>query len=257
MIVAIDVGNTAVKLARRESTNDRLQLRSFDLAGMDWDEAVADGLHEWLTLPTDVPRGIPHVRLASVNQVAGKRLMQSLRRRFRDAIQCRVITYQDLPISVATDAPEKTGIDRLLGAWAATLRFTTPLIVIDAGTTVTVDWVDGTGTFCGGAILPGLEMQTRALASGTDALPKLDWRAGLFPAQAPIPGRNTLAAIQLGVLSSVVGGIERLIRLYDPTPTIILTGGDAETIASHLNNDIHPIRIENLVCDALHRLRLK
>ena len=64
-----------------------------------------------------------------------------------------------------------TGVDRLLNAAAAYATLKQACVVVDAGTAVTVDFVDGHGTFHGGAIAPGARLQIDALHRGTDALP--------------------------------------------------------------------------------------
>ena len=71
----------------------------------------------------------------------------------------------DLPIPIQVDlAPETiTGSDRLLNAVAAFDVLQQACVVVDAGTAVTVDFIDGKGTFHGGAIAPGARMQLAAL----------------------------------------------------------------------------------------------
>ena len=56
-------------------------------------------------------------------------------------------------------------------------RLALPAVVIDAGSAITVDWISADGRFGGGAILPGLDLQSRALARGTEALPQIHWEA--------------------------------------------------------------------------------
>ena len=73
-----------------------------------------------------------------------------------------------------------------------------------------------TAEFVGGAILPGLSLQTRALASGTDALPQIAWNSG---ASLPTPGRNTTDAIRLGVLLGLAGAVERLVAAISKCPS--------------------------------------
>jgi type III pantothenate kinase len=247
--VGIDVGNTAIKVAfagrdevivRRVAHNDTFAAVSRLLA----DRAMAAS-------------GI-EARIASVNRAAANELISQAEALAGARIRIRRITRSDLPIRVATDHPERVGIDRIVGAFGATLGYKTPLVVVDAGTTTTVDSVDAEGVYRGGAIIPGLEMQTAALAAGTDALPRIDWEASCA---SPIlkPGTNTIDGIRLGILSSVVGGIERLVRLYGDVPTVVVTGGDSECVATGLAASsqgkfevhLHP----HLVCRTLASLK--
>jgi type III pantothenate kinase len=139
-----------------------------------------------------------------------------------------------LPLRVALPYPEKVGIDRLLNAVAARGRVLrkVPLILIDAGTAVTVDWVDRHGRFRGGAILPGLRLMAQALHDYTALLPRVQ------VTDVPnVPGTTTESAIQAGVFWAVAGGIKGLQRLLGARVEtqrrreIFLTGGDAALLA--------------------------
>jgi type III pantothenate kinase len=142
----------------------------------------------------------------------------------------RVIdNYRQLPLHVDVVAPEKVGIDRLLNAVGALGRVPRgkPVIIIDAGTAVTVDRLDETGTFRGGAIFPGLHLMAKALDEFTALLP-------LVQEFTPhdLPGRDTAAAIQAGVFHAVCGGIDRLVeKLHQPEAHILLAGGSTELAA--------------------------
>src|SRR5205085_8321855 len=72
-------------------------------------------------------------------------------------------TWKDLNLSVRVDHPERVGMDRLLNAVAAKAHGPGPAILIDAGTAITLDYLDEAGTFQRGAILPGLRLMAQAL----------------------------------------------------------------------------------------------
>ena len=138
---------------------------------------------------------------------------------------------EDLPVPIQQDLePEAmTGIDRLLAATAAWDAMQQACIVVDAGTAITVDFVDGAGVFHGGAIAPGASLQLQSLHQHTDALP------ALTPASPPAEpfGRSTSDAIHLGVAAAMQGIvhvlIERYASHYEALPPVIITGGDATT----------------------------
>jgi type III pantothenate kinase len=136
-----------------------------------------------------------------------------------------------LPIKVDVQFPEKVGRDRLLNALAVE---TVPAFIISAGSAVTVDAVDSTSTFLGGAIFPGLRLMAKALNDYTARLPLIDGR----PTSPPLPGKNTEQAMHAGIVHAVVGGIvrcvEEMIRLSQVRATIYLTGGDASSLQPHL-----------------------
>ena len=119
---------------------------------------------------------------------------------------------QRLPLVIDVEFPEKVGIDRLLNAMAANARRQPSqiAIVIDSGTATTVDLVDGTGVFCGGAILPGFEMGAKALNHYTALLPLIQHHR-LHDRVPPPVGRNTTEALESGLYWGHVGAVRQLI----------------------------------------------
>lgn len=137
-----------------------------------------------------------------------------------------------LPIDVAVDDPTKIGMDRVCSASAAFEQIRTGCIVVDFGSAVTVDLVDDDGVLLGGAILPGLRMQLRALHEFTAALPEVE------PAPTELPyGRNTAEAMQAGVFRGISGAVRNLIEGYashlNRWPQVLATGGDLPIMMPH------------------------
>lgn len=251
MIVGVDVGNTAIKWT---TDGDDDAVRYVRLTSPRAIEQVSDDIGR---VCVDQPS--VSVRISSVNRVASTSLVSRLQVNESARIIPHLVTRDDLSIEVAVDFPERVGIDRLVGAYGATqgkpLGDAGSVMVVDAGTTVTVDLIDSDGVFQGGAILPGLAIQMAALASGTDALPRIDWHSCECGDGSVVPGKNTDAAIRLGILSSVAGGIERLARLYDNPTNVVVTGGDAACVSAALSLP-HQVE-EQLVCRTLLRMPLK
>ena len=139
----------------------------------------------------------------------------------------------EVPIGRCLDEGATPGQDRLLAAAAAFGMFKQAVIVVDAGTAVTVDFIDGEGVFHGGAIAPGAQMQLDALHGRTAQLPQLRFAR---PADDEAFGRNTEAAMQLGVFEGIRGLTQALVERYASSyrafPLVIATGGDAEAIFS-------------------------
>ena len=146
------------------------------------------------------------------------------------------------PIGTCLDAGAKPGVDRLLNAAAAYAKLKQACIVIDAGTCVTVDFIDGEGVFHGGAIAPGARMQLKALHEQTAALPSVDFTAP----EGLAWGSNTREAMLRGVYHGIRGLVWRLIEKYAEQyggfPIVIATGGDAAALFSddELINQIVP-----------------
>ncbi len=171
----------------------------------------------------------PLVLIASVN----RSVSEPLRRLIVGDLGVRVVQMGvDLPIPVGTslDPEARPGQDRLLNAAAAFDRFRQACVVIDAGTALTIDFVDGQGTFHGGAIAPGAQMQLNAMHAGTDALPQLQMDA---PLPESFAGNTTQAMLQ-GVYYGIRGAVrhlaERYAEAYEAYPIIVATGGDAHLL---------------------------
>jgi type III pantothenate kinase len=152
-------------------------------------------------------------------------------------------SWRQLPLEVKVEQPERVGIDRLLNTVALRSRTVraVSMVIIDAGSAVTVDWVDEQGTFRGGAIFPGLRLMAKALHEYTAALPEVAVRE---PSPA-VPGTSTAAAIEAGIYWATAGGIKALVRqlAYQAADgrhgEVYLTGGDAELLAPVMDLGVH------------------
>lgn len=123
---------------------------------------------------------------------------------------------------------QNVGQDRLFNAAGAGLH-QLPLVIVDAGSAITVDRVDVDGAFRGGAIAPGIRLSYRALSRDTGRLPELDQDTD-HEAGIPEPlGTDTVPAIRSGVRRGLAGLIDRLVEEIGEgsSPRVILTGGDA------------------------------
>lgn len=133
-----------------------------------------------------------------------------------------------LPIRLDYKTPQTLGPDRVAaacGAWA--LHPGEDCLVIDAGTCITVDFVDREGVYHGGAILPGLEMNLRSLHTFTAKLPLISLEG---VTKAPVLGRSTEESILAGTLGATMLALAGYVALYRqkcPSLHVLLTGGDA------------------------------
>jgi len=171
------------------------------------------------------------VVLASVNRAVSEPLRREL---VSNNLEVLLINHDiaiPLKHTLEDAAIAATGQDRLLAAIAAFRIAGQACVVVDAGTAVTVDFVDGKGTFHGGAIAPGLRMSLKALHEHTDALPEVIYSA---PDPAIAYARNTMEAMLHGVYYGIRGLVrqhaERYAVAYEAYPVIIATGGDAQTL---------------------------
>jgi type III pantothenate kinase len=246
LLIAVDVGNSRIKLGQftRQPTESAAGLpepdHTFDVPLSDSaGHFDAERLSDWCVehaeanaqfLVGSVHRGAASRFAEIVSQVAAKASANW---------PVRNISFADVPMKIRVDQPARVGIDRLLAAVAAN-RLRRPergAIVIDLGSAVTVDCVDLTGAFAGGAILPGIAMSARALAEQTDALPRVE--ADWLDHPPPPLGKSTVAAIESGLYWGAIGAIRELINQFSAAasvrPDVFLTGGASSHFAKVLS----------------------
>ena len=214
---------------------------------------------DWLVSQFEAYQHEPWL-VSCVQRIALEQLRASLSNSGQN-IKPTVVTHSEIPMAIDVEVPAKTGVDRLLAAYSA-YRYvngsqTVPqaVIVIQAGTAVTADLVDATGTFRGGSIMPGLGLSLQLLAAGTDMLPWLGNHAvDIRPA---LPGKNTEQAISAGVNAALVGGASHLVERYRSEMSqgkaikTIVSGGDGSLLMPHI---AQPVELVNHL--VLHGLSL-
>lgn len=137
-------------------------------------------------------------------------------------------------IGIRTDNPREVGADRIMNAVAAVARYGYPAVVVDFSTATTVDVIDDSGRYIGGAIAPGLEMSVEALGSRAAQLRQVE-----LTAPRRVIGRNTVEAMQSGMVFGfaglVDGMVERVVAelgIDREQVTVIATGHSADVVAS-------------------------
>jgi type III pantothenate kinase len=136
-------------------------------------------------------------------------------------------------VTIAYERAEMLGVDRWLALVAAYNRSPAPSLIVDCGTAVTLDAIDGLGRHLGGIIMPGEHMMWNALFGGTRMA------AVAYQPFSGLLGHNTAECVASGTLHSTVGLVERVHRqLAESHPQewkILLTGGGAPTVADQLD----------------------
>ncbi|MBO0359745.1 type III pantothenate kinase [Hymenobacter sp. BT186] len=160
-----------------------------------------------------------------------------------------------LPIQNTYATPHTLGADRLAAAvGAAWQRPNQDTLIVDAGTAIKCDLVEGGHTFRGGSIAPGLRLRFQALHTFTGRLPLVELPANL-EATIPLTGDSTQTAIQSGVLNGAAAEVNGLIDRYReqfPELGVVLAGGDAAFFQPRLKGPI--FAIPELVLLGLHRI---
>ena len=137
------------------------------------------------------------------------------------------------PFKLNYKTPETLGNDRLALAAAATILFpNSNNLVIDAGTCITIDFIDNNNHFTGGSISPGVKMRYDSLNHYTANLPLLKNKNNFN-----FPGNSTNASIHAGIIGGVsneiMGFINQINSRYEKV-NVILTGGDAKILSKTL-----------------------
>ncbi len=140
-------------------------------------------------------------------------------------------------VPILTDNPREVGADRIVNALAAFERYGGACVVIDFGTATTYDVVSAKGEFVGGAIAPGVQVSNRVLATATARLPQVELHA---PRSAI--GRNTVEAIQSGLVFGTAGEVDAMIDRIRPElgdeATVVATGGLAPVVIPHCRHEV-------------------
>lgn len=129
-------------------------------------------------------------------------------------------------------SPQQLGCDRMVNSYAASTIYGRPVIVVDIGTAITWDAVEGSGKHLGGAITPGPLTMARALNDRTALLPLTP-----FKRTRSSIGRDTTASIGSGIYWGTIGMIRELIGAVTTEmkghPKVVITGGLAQAAGPH------------------------
>ncbi|MDM8339018.1 type III pantothenate kinase [Mediterranea massiliensis] len=156
-----------------------------------------------------------------------------------------------LPIKNLYETPQTLGYDRIAAVVGAYQNFPgRDILVIDAGTCITYEFIDSLGQYHGGNISPGVQMRFKALHQFTSKLPLISAEGRMTQL-----GKNTETAIRMGVLQGVeyemLGYIETMRHKY-PELLVFLTGGDEFSFDTNLKSIIFADRF--LVLKGLNRI---
>ena len=153
-----------------------------------------------------------------------------------------MIRASDVQISTDVVSREQVGRDRLVAAWMAEKLFGSDsgLVIIDAGTAVTIDYVDVDSVYQGGVIFPGVGSNLKTLARVTHDLPDLETEtAQINKIMAGVIGKDTEMAILRGVFLSQLAAFEKISHDISPESPVVATGGVIELMREFLPSAWH------------------
>ena len=134
-------------------------------------------------------------------------------------------------LNIRYENPREVGADRIVNSVAGIVKYGAPLIVVDFGTATTFDYIDASGDYLGGAIVPGIGISTEALYQRAAKLPRIE----LVKPKSVI-GRNPVTSMQAGIVFGYAGQVDGIVRRirseFKVSPRVVATGGLAELIAA-------------------------
>lgn len=222
MIILIDIGNSRVKWAALESGG------LGGARGMSHRDVLLDELWDTLFQGQSVPARVV------VANVGGDAIEQSLatwvRRVWGVEVEASVAAASCCGVHNGYFEYGRLGVDRWLAMIGAYTAQAGPLCVVDCGTAMTVDVVNGAGRHLGGWIMPGLGAMQAVLRQRTQGV-RLDF---LPEAGAGVFGRDTAEAVREGTCRAAVGLVVQALALLGTmateAPRCVVTGGDAITL---------------------------
>jgi len=222
MNLIVDVGNTRTKLAVFDKNN------MLTVVIVEQSE-VLDGIKELRKSYNQL-----HLAIISSVGVIDQAVVNYLNLHFI----LLVLSHETpLPFNNLYATPKTLGIDRIALVCASVQQFANKnVLIIDAGTCITYDFITNTNDYLGGSISPGIRMRYKALHNQTAKLPLLETQ---FPEH--FIGNSTINAINSGIVYGVLSEIDGIIERYSADYsdlTIILTGGDTNFLSKQLKSSI-------------------
>ena len=228
MLLAVDVGNTNITIGVFDGSKLKATWR------------VATGVHRMpdeyasLMLGLFERQGIDASKITDailcsvVPPLVG--VFEEMCRRYLKVSPLVIEAGVKTGVRISMDNPKEVGADRIVNAVAAHQLYGGAVIVIDLGTATTFDAVSEEGDYLGGAIAPGIAIATEALFARTAVLPRVELS---HPKRAI--GRNTVAAMQSGIVFGYAGLIEGIVTRIQQElggkAKVVATGGYAQLLA--------------------------
>jgi type III pantothenate kinase len=222
MNLVIDVGNTNVKLAVFQG-DKIISSKKGNLESLEKDVAV-------------LVKEFKFIKKAIISSVV------KLNKKHLQVISKQVEIYilnknSKLPFISKYKTPETLGADRIALVSASTKFYPNQnVLIIDAGTCITYDFITSENRYLGGAISPGIRLRYQSLNNLTSNLPLLEKKA-----PKNLIGNSSKESIHSGVINGILMEIDGVIQKYNKKYkdlTVILTGGDANFLSKRLKSSI-------------------
>lgn len=159
-----------------------------------------------------------------------------------------------LPIKNLYESKESLGQDRIALAVGAHALFPGEnCLIFDAGTCLTMEFINQRSQYLGGSISPGIQMRLDSMHQGTAKLPKILLNKTFKPGL----GKNTKDCMMAGAVNGIINEINGAIASFKTKYKdlrVIVTGGDIKIFEKELKSAI--FADPNLVLRGLNKILL-
>jgi type III pantothenate kinase len=221
MLLAIDIGNTAIKFGVFDG---KKLTSSFSIPTKR--DNTADKIAQLIghRLQTSVKEAIACSVVPEVEKAVTELVSQFLHCEVRF-----VRSTDDLGLKVNFQV-DTTGTDRLVNSFAAAEKYGVPCVVVSFGTATTIDVVNKDREYLGGLIAPGMKVNAKALSLAASKLPEVELKK-----PESVIAKTTETAIQSGIVNGhiemVEGLLKRVAEELGDKPAVIATGGFARLLS--------------------------
>lgn len=240
MLLAIDIGNSNIVLALHDGESWKHTFRLPTLVGespLFYKMKIVNQFWESNIIPNHIDKCIVSSVVPSLRDVFAKILTELFP---SPPIILGHDTYPHLKLEI--DQPDEIGTDLLANAIAANQLFKKDCIIVDFGTALTFTVVSKEGHLIGVNIAPGLQTAIKALMGNTAQLPEVPLSMPKYAI-----GKNTITAIQAGVLIGYVGLVRQhltMIRAEVGDQYIAVATGGLSKILTELKDDFEVVDID-------------
>ncbi len=229
MLLAIDVGNTETKLGAFDPSGALAGTWRITTAPRRTADEYGILFSSFFSTAHVPISGVRSIVVSSVVPVVERPLFEGCEKYFGLRPTAFTAVSQTV-IPIRTDRPADVGADLVAAAIAARDIVGAPSIAINFGTATTYGIIDGDGAYAGVAIAPGLQVSLEALVGRTAKLPQV-----ALQAPGTVVGRDTVTAIQAGIVYGAVGAAEAIVARIraeiGAQARVIASGGLAPVIA--------------------------
>lgn len=225
MILAIDVGNTNIVAAIMEKGKVTCEIR-FETGKKEGKYYHYNKLSKFVRQCCD--SNLSGSVISSVVPSVNEYLIHACEKiTGKQPVMVNYMTARGM--KVIYDNPEKLGADLIADAYGATVKYHSPVCVVDIGTATTFSVVNSNNEYIGSVITPGPYTAINALTKSAALLPK-----SRFSVSDKIVGNNTLECMNIGVFTAhaamIDGMIDRIREDLGEDMKFVVTGGPARTI---------------------------